>query len=898
MDFETRLGTTWTLRVGLAILAIALALFARSVVPSMTAGTKVALAYVGAIVLFATGKIFEERLQRFARPVMAGGLAFGFFVSFAAHFVPAMRAVSLVVSLVWMAVSVAAILLTAERWKSQPTAGMAIFLGHVAAFVAAGDADVYSLIVIAFLSLAALGLLLRHSWLPLSLFAVVAAYASHLLWTLVEHAPTPPELALVLNLVFLSSYYVMFLAADLIWWRRFRAQGEEAFTPGQQKAGRALGPTNVTLYASLASFLYVASNVQLARAEWFFFSIAITQGALTVAYRKLDNRDYAFYAALGTVLATAGFFVMFDALTLNVVLASEALVLLLAADRTKLRVFVFLSQAALALNFFHYWFFDRPETVTTVMLVGGMVVVCAYMVKAWLEERWDLPPVLPWLSAFGGGVILIDQLGAHFSDQTVVSVLIGAIVVATTAGLMGRVVAVLVASVAWSAGIVVVTAGGVVPEWSVWMAGTVGIGAAGIVAALAGVRYVEGRKVTTALVLSHGSVWMSMVLLAIGAGTAGVATVPYVLWIGSVALVYVHQVKATKASSLDGIRHRVQRRLMSAGIAEGLGAALLAVYATEQVTVVEWAAPVYTVVWSVVVFFVALALRSVPLYVSSYALLATTYVYSLVARDLAGSVAEHPLAASAIVLGTLAFAVGRDWIADSDEDTRRGRWRAVSTAVLYLAGLGFLDFAVGRRMPFPWFVAATTLAPLALAVPIPRLSLRVAPVAALMFSIWMLLRYFNGALSSGAGAEDLLLPAVVFATELVAIEWFLSSQSRRVARDGAWFGTPARLFLIAMAAVVAMSAAYQSDLLGPRWATAGWSVVAGLMMTFGFAIKSSIHRRVALAVFAASLVRVFVVDTKGLSDTTKTLAFFTLGLSLVAVAWLYARYASELKKWL
>ena len=187
---------------------------------------------------------------------------------------------------------------------------------------------------------------------------------------------------------------------------------------------------------------------------------------------------------------------------------------------------------------------------------------------------------------------------------------------------------------------------------------------------------------------------------------------------------------------------------------------------------------------------------------------------------------------------------------------------------------------------------------MALAVPIPRLSLRVAPIAALVFSIWMLLRYFSGALSIGAGAEGLLLPAVIFATELVAMEWFLSGQRRATVPEGRWNGVPARVLLITMAAVVAMSAAYQSDLLGPRWATAGWSVVAGLLMTFGFAIKSSVHRRVALAVFGASLIRVFIVDTKGLSDTTKTLAFFTLGISLVAVAWLYARYASEFKKWL
>ena len=46
------------------------------------------------------------------------------------------------------------------------------------------------------------------------------------------------------------------------------------------------------------------------------------------------------------------------------------------------------------------------------------------------------------------------------------------------------------------------------------------------------------------------------------------------------------------------------------------------------------------------------------------------------------------------------------------------------------------------------------------------------------------------------------------------------------------------------------------------------------------------------------LLRVFVVDTQGLSDSARTGVFLVLGLCLVGVAWLYNRFSEELKRWL
>jgi uncharacterized membrane protein len=95
-----------------------------------------------------------------------------------------------------------------------------------------------------------------------------------------------------------------------------------------------------------------------------------------------------------------------------------------------------------------------------------------------------------------------------------------------------------------------------------------------------------------------------------------------------------------------------------------------------------------------------------------------------------------------------------------------------------------------------------------------------------------------------------------------------------------------------------MIAIYASTLFGATWATAGWSILAASLITAGFALESKRHRFVALAVLGACLVRVFLVDTRALSDTARTAAFLVLGLCLVGAAWLYSRYSEELKEWL
>ena len=74
-----------------------------------------------------------------------------------------MRAVPLPVSIAWMVASMIAVLVAAERWTSQVTGGLAIVLGQVSVLVTAGQADIYSLIMIAFLAVTEVGF--RSFWM-------------------------------------------------------------------------------------------------------------------------------------------------------------------------------------------------------------------------------------------------------------------------------------------------------------------------------------------------------------------------------------------------------------------------------------------------------------------------------------------------------------------------------------------------------------------------------------------------------------------------------------------------------------------------------------------------------------------------------------------------------------
>lgn len=390
MDLETRIGAVWFNRIGLVGLIVGFALLGRMF--DYQPWHKTAGSYAASAALLFAGWFYEERLKRWSHPVMAAGLALAFFTSYAAYFIPAMRCVPLGASLILMTLSVASIFFYAERWQSQSTAGLAIFLGHVAAYTSGGSSDTFSLAAILFLCLTSLLLFMRHNWVPLSLFSVCAAYISHVLWALQDHTPSTPEFSFWLNFGFLSSYYAIFLCADLIHHHR-RWSGESASLSRKQlQTGRLVGPASLIFYATVVSGLFFSTKIYWDSIYLYYIPLFLVQTVLLLYHRSRRNPDYSFYAVAGATFLTLGLFSCMDGLSLNMTLAAEALILLILSRRLQLWYLNPLAQAVLIANFIHFWLSDASEFETWPSYLGCVLTAAVYFVKSRLEETWPTAP--------------------------------------------------------------------------------------------------------------------------------------------------------------------------------------------------------------------------------------------------------------------------------------------------------------------------------------------------------------------------------------------------------------------------------------------------------------------------------------------------------------------------
>ena len=946
LDLETTIGTTWVLRAGLGILAIALALFARTVVTQLPNSGKVALAYAASLAFFGLGKFFEEKLERFARPVMAGGLSFAFFVAFAAYFVPQMRAVPLGVSIGWMLFSTVTILVAAERWKSEPTAILAIVLGHLPAQVASSATDLYSLVMIAFLAATAIMLLLRHNWVSLGLVAVVASYGAHLLWFLVDPAATPSDSgAIPLNLAFLTSYYVIFQAADLRWWRLRgeRAEDTDDEVEVDPRHAHALGPVNLALYAIAATYVFFAHSDSPANIEWYYITLGVLQCGLAWLYRKANHEDFVFYPVFGAILWTIGMFAALDALVLNLALASQALILLLVAHRTGLRMVYGLAQAAMIVTFVHYLAYPPPDAVTLPIFFGGLGIATVYFAKAALEERWygAFSLISPAHAALGAVVVLREAFAYFDGDPGLGFFVFGAqaIVLLVAAGL-GSVSLLLGLTVFAASSPLVVESlprGSSIPALVLLLG--LAVSAMGLVRPL-WTRFGEGQR---QMVFAASFVVATMALVSGGFIVADRLTVGlnlYLTWlILPVALIAYHWLAEVRWAAVRGDdattipdsssptsnapEQPADNRFSSAPPFDGFslvsfaGIAVLVLALTGVALESPLGQPFSVATWAILGAAAAGWTRSRGMFVFTYTVLLAGYVVFLIAPQpviglVAVSAPPHPALASYwlapyLVAVALVIAIGIDRGLKSEaaagfaDPERTGG--LVLAGIPYLLGLSVLGLAGQALLPEGGGLVAPGVVAAALMWKADTLRM---PRSVLSAALWLALSHVYVFAEIGDRGRSnwveeglwllLLFALITLLAERAFAAWAVGERQENAQLQPVITWSP--LILVTLAAITAMATVSSSVTLGTSLTTAGWSLIGGAMMAAGFALKSANHRRVALAVLGISIVRVFIVDTVGLSDAARIGAFFVLGLILIGIALLYARFSEELKSWL
>ena len=207
---ETKLGTYWLSRLGVVSLTSGAALAILTYFAELGPIVRIALGYAAAGVVAWIGLRLARAYPTFGRIVFGGGLAIGYFATYALHFVPALRIIdSEPLGIALVAAAIAAIVAIAHRMQSETVAGIALFLGFHTGMLS--DVTALSLLATTLLAAGAGFFLVANRWVIVPLSAVVAVYATHATLAFGDAAVGP-----ALRAAFVAIDFALFATALLI----------------------------------------------------------------------------------------------------------------------------------------------------------------------------------------------------------------------------------------------------------------------------------------------------------------------------------------------------------------------------------------------------------------------------------------------------------------------------------------------------------------------------------------------------------------------------------------------------------------------------------------------------------------------------------------------------------
>lgn len=293
-DLETRLGTYWLSRVGIVALILGFSFLIIYHFGELGVIARVGAGYLLSAGLAALGLWLMRRHQVFGQIVFGGGLALAYFVTYALHFIPAVRVIdSESLALVLLALNTVGIVVIAQRMKSETVAGVALFLGLHTGMLS--DITLFTLMSTTLLAAGALFFLVKNRWVIVPLSSLVAVYSTHVVWAMRTEAIAPGQPVserLTLSLCFLALYYLLFSVALLLYPKELSRRAGLAFallnwvgltTLGALEVERFDAPHLLRFFVAVA----LAQGVGGALARWREAPSALSQTYLATAVLTL-----------------------------------------------------------------------------------------------------------------------------------------------------------------------------------------------------------------------------------------------------------------------------------------------------------------------------------------------------------------------------------------------------------------------------------------------------------------------------------------------------------------------------------------------------------------------------------------------------------------------------------
>jgi hypothetical protein len=207
---EAKLGTYWLSRIGIVSLITGAAFAILTYFAELGPVVRIALGYATAGAIGWLGLRLARAHPTFGRIVFGGGLAVAYFVTYALHFVSALRVIdSEPIGIALVAAAIFAIVAVAHRMQSETVAGIALFLGFHTGLLS--EVTVLSLITTTLLAAGAAFFLVANRWVIVPLSAVAAVYATHATLAFGDTAVAP-----TLRIAFVAIDFALFATALLI----------------------------------------------------------------------------------------------------------------------------------------------------------------------------------------------------------------------------------------------------------------------------------------------------------------------------------------------------------------------------------------------------------------------------------------------------------------------------------------------------------------------------------------------------------------------------------------------------------------------------------------------------------------------------------------------------------
>ncbi|NBD09372.1 MULTISPECIES: DUF2339 domain-containing protein [Corallococcus] len=410
-DLEAHVGTYWLSRLGIVALIIGIAYLITYHFGELGVLARVGAGYLLSAGLGGFGLWLARKHQLFGRIVFGGGLALAYFVTYALHFIPAVRVIdSEALALVLLAAFVVAIVTIAHRMQSETVAGIALFLGLHTGMLS--DITAFTLLSTTLLAAGALFFLVRNRWVIVPLSSLVAVYSTHVVWAVrTGHmAPGAPEHdRLLLSMGFLSLYFLLFSAALLVRPRDLPLRASLAFTLLNWVGLTSLGA-------------YEVSREQDSRLFAFLLVVALAHGA-GAGVARLQRAPVALmhtYLALGAVTLALAMPARYDDVALVAAWTATGLIAGLAARGVGSPVLrgvgvliLFVALAACE------W--ETPGRMTPLLGLGVAFVLVERGGTVRVSGRVEpqVHPLFTAVCAVGAGLSLVALVGARMPSGLV-----------------------------------------------------------------------------------------------------------------------------------------------------------------------------------------------------------------------------------------------------------------------------------------------------------------------------------------------------------------------------------------------------------------------------------------------------------------------------------------------